>query len=170
MKELIKIQSELKAPKSKQNAFGGFRYRSAEDILEAVKPMLAQYGCLLTLSDEVVLVGERYFLRASATFIAPDGKQITVSAFAAHSFDKKGMDLPQMSGSASSYARKYALSGLFLLDDEKDPDSTPMPHVTTPRTPPPGPPPPIQARPMPPRTPVIPAAARSAARPAQGKQ
>lgn len=125
MKELIKIQSELKAPKSKQNAFGGFRYRSAEDILEAVKPLLAQYGCLLTLSDDVLQIGDRFFIRSTATFTAPDGKQIAVSAFAAHAFDKKGMDVAQMSGSASSYARKYALSGLFLLDDEKDPDDVP---------------------------------------------
>lgn len=89
MKELIKIQSELKAPKSKQNAFGGFRYRSAEDILEAVKPLLAQYGCLLTLSDDVLQIGDRFFIRSTATFTAPDGKQIAVSAFAAHAFDKK---------------------------------------------------------------------------------
>lgn len=129
MKELIKIQSELKAPKSKQNAFGGFRYRSAEDILEAVKPLLAQYGCLLTLSDDVLQIGDRFFIRSTATFTTPDGKQIAVSAFAAHAFDKKGMDVAQMSGSASSYARKYALSGLFLLDDEKDPDATPMMQI-----------------------------------------
>ena len=129
MKELIKIQVELKAPKSKQNAFGGFRYRSAEDILEAAKPLLAQFECLLTLSDDVVQIGDRFFIRSTANFTAPDGKSVAVTAYAAHTFDKKGMDVAQMSGSASSYARKYALSGLFLLDDEKDPDATPMVQI-----------------------------------------
>ena len=124
MKELIAIQMELRAPKGRQNTFGNFRYRSAEDILEAVKPLLHKYNCLLFLSDDIIQIGERYFLKVTASFIAPDGKQIAVTAIAAHAFDRKGMDVAQMSGSASSYARKYALSGLFLLDDERlDPDS-----------------------------------------------
>ena len=129
MKELIAIQSELKAPKGRNNAFGNFRYRKAEDILEAVKPLLAKYACLLTLSDDVVQIGDRFFIRATATFTAPDGKSVAVTAYAAHVFDKKGMDVAQMSGSASSYARKYALSGIFLIDDENDPDTTPMPQI-----------------------------------------
>lgn len=129
MIELIKIQFELKAPKGRNNAFGNFRYRKAEDILEAVKPLLAKYSCLLMLSDEVVQIGDRFFIRTTATFSAPDGKSVAVTAYAAHVFDKKGMDIAQMSGSASSYARKYALSGLFLIDDENDPDAAPMPQI-----------------------------------------
>ncbi len=160
MQELIAIQMELKAPKGKQNTFGNFRYRSAEDILEAAKPLLHKYGCLLYLSDDIVLVGDRHFLKVTATFTAPDGKQIITTAIAAHTFDKKGMDAAQMSGSASSYARKYALCGLFLLDDERlDPDGQlpaslnsavtstpqgrpPMPKPTGTKINPPPPPPP----------------------------
>ena len=123
MIDLINIQNELKAPKGKYNSFGNFRYRSAEDILEAVKPLLKRYGCLLTISDEIVLVGDKYFVRSSATFVSSTGKSITVTGVAAHDFEKKGSDPAQKSGSAASYARKYALSGLFLLDDEQDPDA-----------------------------------------------
>ena len=158
MKELIRIQAELKAPKGRNNAFGNFRYRSAEDILEAVKPLLAKYQCLVTLSDEVVQIGERYFICSTAMFLAPDGRQVAARAYAAHAFDRKGMDVAQMSGSASSYARKYALAGLFLIDDECDPDAAPLPPPWSAPSPAPSPVPvpvPHAAHPIPPgyRTP-----------------
>ena len=123
MKELIAIQSELRAPKGKRNTFGNYNYRSAEDILEAVKPLLAKYNCLLTMSDELVQFGERVFVKSVAEFTAPDGKIKTTTAYAEHAPEKKGMDVAQITGSASSYARKYALNGLLLIDDERDPDN-----------------------------------------------
>ena len=126
MKELIAIQSELKVPKGRWNRFGNFYYRSAEDILEAVKPLLHKYGCLLYFTDDVGQVGEMHFVKTTVTLIAPDKKEIKVTAVAAHELSRKAMDLAQVSGSTSSYARKYALCGLFLLDDERDPDSMPM--------------------------------------------
>jgi hypothetical protein len=110
MKELIAIQNELKAPKSQFNAFGKYKYRSVEDILEAVKPLLLKYECTLTIEDEVKEVGGLVF-RA-------------VTAQAGIDINRKGMDVAQSYGSSSSYARKYALNGLFLIDDTKDPDST----------------------------------------------
>lgn len=119
---LIKIQTELKAPKSQRNNFGGYNYRSAEDILEAVKPLLAKYNCQLTLADDVILVGDRIYIKATATF--QDGEStITTSALARESLTKKGMDDSQITGTASSYARKYCLNGLFLIDDQKDADT-----------------------------------------------
>ncbi len=124
MKELVKIQSELKAPKGQFNKFGGYKYRSAEDILEAVKPLLAANECTLTLTDEVVQVGERYYIKAIATVTNAEGQSVTVSAFAREEDSKKGMDGAQITGSASSYARKYAMNGLFCIDDTKDPDAT----------------------------------------------
>lgn len=122
MKELINIQSELNAPKNQVNSFGGFNYRSAEDILEAVKPLLKGEGCILLLSDEVVNIGERYYVKATAT-LQKDDKEISVTAYARESAEKKGMDSSQVTGSTSSYARKYALNGLFAIDDGKDADS-----------------------------------------------
>ena len=104
MKELVKIQSELKAPKGQFNKFGGYKYRSAEDILEAVKPLLAANECTLTLTDEVVQVGERYYIKAIATVTNAEGQSVTVSAFAREEESKKGMDGAQITGSASSYA------------------------------------------------------------------
>jgi len=127
MKKLIKIQSELKAPKDQVNSFGKYNYRSCEDILEAVKPLLKAEGCLVTISDEIVSVGEHNYVKATARF--QDGDfVIENSAYAKEAIDKKGMDPSQITGSASSYARKYALNGLFLIDDSKmepvtDPDS-----------------------------------------------
>ena len=122
MKELIKIQSELKAPKGQYNSFGKYKYRSAEDILEAVKPLLAVNKCYLTLTDEVVMVGERYYVKATA--ILTNGEEdVKVSAYAREDLDKKGMDGSQITGTASSYARKYALNGLFCIDDTKDADT-----------------------------------------------
>ncbi len=120
---LLKIQEELKAPKGQYNSFGKYNYRSCEDILEAVKPLLQEHGCVLTLSDDIVQVGERYYVKANATITTASGESMTVTAFARESLDKKGMDDSQITGTASSYARKYALNGLFLIDDTKDADT-----------------------------------------------
>lgn len=123
MKELIEIQSELKAPKNLYNKFGGYKYRNAEGIMEAVKPLLKKYECFMTISDEIRQIGERYYLYATATIVNKDGKSISVSAPAKEDESKKGLDGAQLTGSTSSYARKYALNGLFLIDDTKDPDT-----------------------------------------------
>jgi hypothetical protein len=116
---LNKIQKELKAPKGQKNTFGNYRYRSCEDILEAVKPLLGK--ATLTLCDDIVLIGDRYYVKATAT-LCEDGGIITATAYARESLDKKGMDSAQITGAASSYARKYALNGLFCIDDTKDAD------------------------------------------------
>lgn len=124
MEKLIKIQSELKAPKSNYNGFGKFRYRSCEDILEAVKPLLAREKCMLTMTDEVVAITDKVYIKATATIIDLDNKvHCSTSAYAREIENKKGMDESQMTGTASSYARKYALNGLFLIDDAKDTDT-----------------------------------------------
>ncbi len=123
MKKLIEIQSELKAPKNQRNTFGNYNYRSAEDILEAVKPLLKKHECTMTISDTIVEVGGRVYVKATATFLDGDNRT-EVCAFAREEETKKGMDAAQITGSASSYARKYALNGLFLIDDTKDPDAT----------------------------------------------
>jgi hypothetical protein len=117
------IQSELKAPKNQRNTFGNYNYRSAEDILEAVKPLLLKHECTMTISDTIVEVGGRVYVKATATFLDGDNRT-EVCAFAREEETKKGMDAAQITGSASSYARKYALNGLFLIDDTKDPDAT----------------------------------------------
>jgi len=122
MKTLIKIQGELKAPKNQFNSFGKYKYRSCEDILEAVKPLCVKHEALLTVSDKVTLVGSYAFVEATATFIHGDFKH-EVTASARHAEDKKGMDDSQITGTASSYARKYALNGLFCIDDTKDADT-----------------------------------------------
>ena len=120
MEKLAKIQRELKAPKDMRNNFGGYNYRSAESILESVKPLLD--GAILTIEDDVVLVGDRFYIKATATF--QDGEFIkTTTAFAREPDTKKGMDESQITGAASSYARKYALNGLFCIDDNKDADT-----------------------------------------------
>ena len=124
---LSAIQSELKAPKGQFNSFGKYKYRSCEDILEAVKPLLKKYNSCLTISDQVVQVGDRYYIQATATFRAFDHltgqPEISNSAYARESEKKSGMDESQITGTASSYARKYALNGLFLIDDTKDADT-----------------------------------------------
>jgi hypothetical protein len=127
MKELILIQSELKAPKNQFNAFGKYKYRSVEDILEAVKPLLLKYECTLTIEDEVKEVGGLVFIEATAAIqVDKEGRTEgrAVTAQAGIDINRKGMDVAQSYGSSSSYARKYALNGLFLIDDTKDPDST----------------------------------------------
>jgi hypothetical protein len=123
---LVKIQAELKAPKGQVNKFGNYRYRSAEDIIEAVKPIIHKYNCFLNISDEVLQIGDRVYIKSTAFLI--DGETIETVAmshgWAREEEIKKGMDAAQITGSASSYARKYALNGLFAIDDTKDADAT----------------------------------------------
>jgi len=125
MNLLNKIQQELKAPKGQRNSFGNYNYRSCEDIVEAVKPLLGEGT--LTLSDDIVNIGDRYYVKATASLnYREEGREpqeFKVSAFARESLDKKGMDSAQITGAASSYARKYALNGLFAIDDTKDADT-----------------------------------------------
>lgn len=121
--KLLKIQTELKAPKGQYNSYGKFMYRSCEDILEAVKPLLAKYSVVLTIGDEILNVGERYYIKATATLRDAEGAEISNTAFAREDESKKGMDGSQITGTASSYARKYCLNGLFLIDDTKDADT-----------------------------------------------
>ena len=122
MSKLLEIQHRLKAPKGQYNSFGKYKYRSCEDILEAVKPILNEVGCTLTLSDEIVLIGDRFYVKATALLIGADTNH-QVTAYAREDEDKKGMDGSQITGTASSYARKYALNGLFCIDDTKDADT-----------------------------------------------
>lgn len=124
MKELITIQSELKAPKSQFNKFGGYKYRKAEDILEAVKPLLNKQKCTLTITDDIVMVGNRIYVKATATIKNEKGEFETTTGWAREEETKKGMDGSQITGASSSYARKYALNGLFAIDDNADSDTT----------------------------------------------
>lgn len=123
MKELLEIQQRLNAPKNNYNSFGNYKYRSCEDILAAVKPLLNELKCTLTLSDEMVNAGNRYYIKATATLTNANGMQSVTTAFAREEETKKGMDASQITGTASSYARKYALNGLFAIDDTKDADA-----------------------------------------------
>lgn len=120
--KVVAIQSELKAPKGQFNKFGKYSYRSLEDINEAVKPLLAEEGLRLTISDETVMLGERIYIKATAT-LSDGHEELSVSGYAREAETKKGMDESQITGTASSYARKYALNGLFLIDDTKDADT-----------------------------------------------
>ena len=123
--KLLAIQQELKAPKGQTNSYGGYKYRSCEDILEALKPLLVKYKVLLTLMDEIVNIGDRYYVKAVATVrdIEEGGLSLMNVAYAREEETKKGMDGSQITGTASSYARKYALNGLFCIDDTKDTDT-----------------------------------------------
>jgi len=122
--KLAIVQAELKAPKNQFNSFGKYKYRSLEDIQEGLKPILKEVGAICMLSDSVELIGERYYIKATARFICADsGVSIEVSALARESLTKKGMDDSQITGTASSYARKYAMNGLFAIDDTKDADT-----------------------------------------------
>lgn len=123
--KLAKIQSTLKAPKGQYNAFGKYKYRNCEDILEAVKPLLAEVKAVVIIGDELELIGNRFYVKATARFIdCETDAQITNSAYAREEDTKKGMDGSQITGASSSYARKYALNGLFCIDDTKDSDTT----------------------------------------------
>ena len=124
-KKLIEVQTKLKAPKNQYNSFGKYSYRNCEDILEALKPILHEVGATIIISDEVVSVNERYYVKATVKFIDTEtGEVAEASANAREEDNKKGMDSSQLTGSTSSYARKYALNGLFAIDDTKDSDFT----------------------------------------------
>ena len=132
IEKIVAIQSELKAPKGQYNSFGKYNYRSCEDILEGVKPLLAKHSLILTIQDNVELIGDRYYVKATAT-LSDGTNSISTSAYARESLDKKGMDASQVTGATSSYARKYALNGLLAIDDTKDADSVesrPLPQNT----------------------------------------
>lgn len=124
-KKLIEVQKELKAPKNQRNSFGNYNYRSCEDILEALKPVLSEHGATVFISDKPVVKENLWsYIEATATFVDTEsGDSVSVTAYAREAETKKGMDVSQITGSASSYARKYALNGLFLIDDTKDADS-----------------------------------------------
>ena len=130
--KLMGIQGELVAPKNQYNSFGKYKYRSCEDILEAVKPLLSKYRVVLTLSDSIEQIDDRIYVRAVATLTdVDDGSSIVNTALAREDADKKGMDGSQITGTASSYARKYALNGLFVIDDNKDADTDEYKKRTT---------------------------------------
>lgn len=127
--KLSKVQSELKAPKGQYNSFGKYKYRSCEDILEAVKPLNAKHGVVLTVGDEVVEIANRFYVKATAVFVdIESGEKITNTALAREDDAKKGMDGSQITGTASSYARKYCLNGLYCIDDTKDADTDEYRH------------------------------------------
>ena len=121
--KLSQIQSKLNAPKGQYNSFGKYNYRNCEDILQALKPILAEHKCHVSLSDEVVIVGNRFYIKATATITDSENNSFSTTAFAREAESKKGMDESQVTGSTSSYARKYALNGLFAIDDNKDADT-----------------------------------------------
>ena len=130
--KLAAIQAELHSPKSEYNSFGKYSYRTAEAILEAVKPFLKAQGCLLNCSDELLLIGDRYYIKATATIVAvEDGSSVSTTAWAREELDKKGMDQSQVTGASSSYARKYALNGLLAIDNTPDSDATNVGDGTT---------------------------------------
>ena len=124
MLELIKIQSELKAPKNQLNKFGNYKYRSCEDVLEALKPLLRAYGMILTITDQVYEIGSITYIEATAKIVDKENNFVEVKAQAGIDINQKGMSIAQCFGASSSYARKYALNGLFLIDDTKDADAT----------------------------------------------
>lgn len=122
--KLLKIQSSISVPKNQYNKFGGYDYRSCEDILSALKPFLTEAKCTVTVNDDLVFIGNRYYIKATATLIdCESGESVSNQSFAREEESKKGMDSSQITGTASSYARKYALNGLLLLDDVKDADT-----------------------------------------------
>lgn len=132
MEKIIAIQFELKAPKNQYNNFGKYKYRNCEDILEALKPLLSKYGVLQTIKDDMVIINERYYVK-SIVSITDGASSIETTALARESETKKGMDDSQVTGAASSYARKYALNGMWLIDDTKDADSMST-HESTAKT------------------------------------
>lgn len=127
--KLADIQLELDVPKSQYNSYGGFNYRSCEDILEALKPIAKSHGCVVTLTDEIEMVGDRYYVKATATLTDFDVTvgQVSATAYAREAESRKGSDVSQVSGAASTYANKYALNALFCIDDSKDADADPEP-------------------------------------------
>ena len=124
VEKLMRIQTKIKAPKSQYNKFGKYFYRNCEDILCAIKPLLQEEKCIIVISDDLVLIGNRYYIKAEAKIVdCETGEKISTNAYAREDEDKKGMDASQVTGSTSSYARKYALNGLLCIDDSKDADS-----------------------------------------------
>jgi len=121
---LYQIQNELKAPKNQTNTFGKYKYRSCEDIEEALKPILFKHEASMFISDEIVLIGERYYIKAIVNLTLKDGAKYVATSYAREEDSKKGMDASQLTGATSSYARKYALNAMFLIDDTKDSDAT----------------------------------------------
>lgn len=131
LEKLLEVQTKLKAPKGQFNSFGGYKYRNCEDILESVKPILQEVKAVIVLTDEVQLIGDRYYVMATARFIdCETGEEISNRAFAREEEVKKGMDGSQITGSSSSYARKYALNGILDIDDTKDSDTTNVEKAT----------------------------------------
>ena len=123
--KLMTVQTKLRAPKGQYNSFGKYSYRSCEDILEALKPLLAEVGAIVNVTDDIKLIGDRYYVEATASFIDTEtGERMIAKASAREAETKKGMDDSQVTGSVSSYARKYSMNALFAIDDNKDPDST----------------------------------------------
>ena len=132
VKKLSEVQNKLKAPKSQRNTFGNYNYRNCEDILEAVKPLLNEQGLILTISDEILNIGDRFYIKA--TGVLSDGEHtVSTSALAREAVTKKGMDDSQLTGSCSSYARKYMLNGLFCIDDTKDADHSASKEENSPK-------------------------------------
>lgn len=129
MESLKIVQTKLEVPKNQYNSFGGYSYRSCEDILKSVKPLLEETNSTILLADEIVQIGQRYYIKATATFKNGEGT-ISVSAYAREPESKKGMDASQITGAASSYARKYALNGLLCIDDNKDADARPPEDIS----------------------------------------
>ena len=130
MEALKKIQGKLNVPKAQRNNFGKYNYRSCEDILAALKPLLLEYGCFLTINDDIVNIGDRFYVKATARISDGEASEVA-QGFAREEETKKGMDGAQITGAASSYARKYALNGLFAIDDTKDADSTSQHETNT---------------------------------------
>jgi len=128
--KLAQLQSELKAPKNQRNNFGNYNYRSCEDILEAVKPLLVKFGATLVITDDIQMVGDRYYVKATASIEFGDDEAYSATAFAREPEVKRGMDDSQITGTASSYARKYCLNGLFCIDDTKDADTDEHAKIT----------------------------------------
>lgn len=130
-RKLLEFQANLNAPKNQRNGFGNYNYRSAEDILMALKPLQKQFSCVVTLSDDIVEIHNATYIKATCTITdCESGQSHSVSAFARESYDKKGMDPSQMTGATSSYARKYALNAMFAIDDNKDPDTNEFRYQT----------------------------------------
>lgn len=127
-KKLREVQNELKAPKERLNKFGGYAYRSCEDILNAVKPLLEKNGLAIILSDDVVQIGDRFYIKSTATLYSEDGENIKNTAYAREPLAKKGADESQITGASSSYARKYALAGLLAIDSTEDADTDEKPQ------------------------------------------
>ena len=152
--KLMMIQSELKAPKNQWNDFSNYYYRNCEDILNALKPHLMKYKCVVLLTDDLVLIGDRFYIKATAKLVdAESDNTISVNAYAREDLQRKKMDGSQLTGSASSYARKYALNGLFAIDDTKDSDYTNQ-FGKEPQPPQPQYQPPKQEPPQPPQLPI----------------